>query len=73
MTRKDTMSKAERRKLRTEKWRGWALYGKGGGVVYSGNVPSLYDNRKGAWYDGDEELEECPVEITIREMPRRKR
>ena len=50
----------------------WALQHKGGGLVYSGNVPSLYANQKDAWYDGDEDCEPVKVEVEIRELPRKK-
>ena len=58
----------KRPKPRAWKMKLWALVAIDGGIVYSGNVPALYDTKQEAWYDGDDETEPRQVEILVTEL-----
>ena len=50
----------------------WALVSKDGAMLYHGNVPALYDSRKDAWYDGDDEFKPRKVKVAITTRARSK-
>mgnify|MGYP001616962595 CR=1 FL=1 len=60
--------------MKARKWKMklWALIALDGGLVYSGNVPALYETKEEAWYDGNDDCEPRQVEIEVRELPRKR-
>ena len=64
------------KKLRAQKWEGWALFAKhDGSLVYYDEVPAMYPTRWEAYCHSDDDLKQeiVRVMVKIREIRRKRK